>query len=655
MSMNVQEPFSSGPQPPVGGAGSPDRAETARPASRRAKIWFVVRLIEVRLRFVLLFVAVGLVVGKWEWLQNHWEAWLRPSAAAATLDSGTEFYCPMCPSVRRDSLDPGGAVPKCPICGMPLSKRKKGVPDPLTANVVGRVQLSPQRVALAGIRNAEVAVQPLTKEIRAVGTVVYDESRRARIVSRVSGYVEQLFVNKTFDNVQEGDPLAELYSPELYAAAQELLIAQRSSLPQLADTSREKLRLLGLDDREIDRILSQGAAQYRLAIRAPRAGVVIRKNVLAGDRVEMGQVLFEVADLSSVWIEADVFEREIAALQAGQQVEAEVDAVPGQRFQGRLDAIYPELRAATRTNRVRFVVDNANLLLRPGMYATVRLTTPVQELEPFRTIHIAAKAASLDAQTCIDQQQICPVTGAALGSMGDPVPVQVGDEIVYLCCAGCQSPLESDPAKYLARIRTVTDAGVLAVPDRAVIDTGDQQVVYVEREPGVYEGVLVQLGPAAGGYYAVVSGLRPGDRVAAAGAFLVDAETRLNPAAAAAYFGATGQPDRHAAHQPALPRKRETPSAEALQQLAQLAPDDRSAAMAQRWCPVTELPLGSMGPPVKLVLQGETVFLCCEGCRAGAERDAVRTVEQVRAWRALPATTPAVDPVHHETQREAGP
>jgi hypothetical protein len=204
------------------------------------------------------------------------------------------------------------------------------------------------------------------------------------------------------------------------------------------------------------------------------------------------------------------------------------------------------------------------------MFATLTLKTPVAEIEPFRTQweneqhedvlrrELAAKLAgseSSDAtaasdaqdtlQPLVELQQVCPVTGLELGAMGAPLPVAILDRLVLLCCASCKDDVLARPDYYLARLRTVTEEGVLAVPEHSVIDTGTQKVVYVERKPGVFEGVPVTLGPRAGGYYAVIDGLLAGDRVAAAGAFLIDAETRLNPATSGTYFGASGAEHKH--------------------------------------------------------------------------------------------------------------
>jgi hypothetical protein len=228
------------------------------------------------------------------------------------------------------------------------------------------------------------------------------------------------------------------------------------------------------------------------------------------------------------------------------------------------------------------------------------------------------------------------------------------------------------------------------VPQRAVVDTGSKKVVYVEREPGMFEGVEVELGPRYDDYYPVLKGLAPGDKVAAAGGFLIDAETRLNPAAAATYFGARGgpqsggrpsapsagatggpsasapstradkvpvapgeqapaltpgpspkgrgeeKPDQPPAHAPRRPKAEPeprvavaAPDAEDLKNIEQLPEADRQLAVAQRTCPVTGAPLGSMGVPVKITLRGQTVFLCCKGCAGKAKKEPEETLRRL--------------------------
>ena len=189
---------------------------------------FAIKAIEIRLRFVVILVGIGLVIGYWDRIQNVWDKWTRPAPSAnAVLSEGEEFYCPMHPNVVRDTLDAGGATPNCPICGMPMSKRNKGAAAPLAEGVLSRVQLSPYRIQLAGIQTAEISHHPLALNVRALGLVAVDERSLSRIVVRVAGYVEKLYVNESFAMVHDNDPLAEIYSPELYTAAQELLIAER--------------------------------------------------------------------------------------------------------------------------------------------------------------------------------------------------------------------------------------------------------------------------------------------------------------------------------------------------------------------------------------------------------------------------------------------
>jgi Cu(I)/Ag(I) efflux system membrane fusion protein len=532
--------------------------EAEMPTTTRQKLWFAVKAIEIRLRFIAVLVGIGLVIGYWDWIQNRWDKWTRPATAAATaLVGGQEFYCPMHPSVIRDSLDPGGAIPKCPICGMPLSKRTKGEAAPLGEGVLSRVQFSPYRVQLAGIQTVEVKHRPLEMDVRALGVVAVDERKLSRIVIRAAGYVEKLYVNESFTEVRKGEPLVEIYSPEIFTAAGELLIARSGQARNYLATARKRLQLLGLADEEIDDLVRTGEVNPAIIIRSPQSGHVFEKRIVEGDSFQAGETLFEVVDLSTVWIEGELYERDAVAVQAGQTVEVSVDAYPGRVFEGRVSLIHPHVETSTRTLRVRCEVDNPHHELRPGMFATLRFKTPIVETEPFRSelaaYHEWKQLAAAKGPVGDDQidklaalQPICAVTGLKLGSMGKPIPFVADGEIVLLCCASCDEKIAARPTFYLNRLHPVTDAGVLAIPEASTIDTGTQTVAYVERDPGVFEGVAVTLGPRADGYYAVMDGVLAGDDVAAAGAFLVDAETRLNPSASAAYFGASGSPDSKA-------------------------------------------------------------------------------------------------------------
>jgi Cu(I)/Ag(I) efflux system membrane fusion protein len=561
------------------------------PHTRWQKLRLVGLVILKRVRFIAVLAGVGMFIGYWDTVMNYWDKWTQPRRIAShELEPGHEFYCPMDPQVVRSSYEPNGDIPKCPICGMPLSERKKGGAVKLPEGITGRVQLSPERIQLAGIKTVPVEYRPMAKQTKTVGYITFDESRLSRIVSRVEGYVEKLYVDKTFAVVHEGDPLAEIYSPELYSTARELLLATRAGgVADLAASARTKLSLLGVSQREIDGIVASGEASPRLVIRSPRTGYVVSKKIVAGASVEAKMTLMEIADLSTVWIEADVYEKDIPFLQVGQKVEATVEAAPHRTFLGKLALIYPQLETATRTNRIRFELDNPRQELRPGMFATVRINTPLENLEPYKTAAVRSGSLSI-------RERVRVVSHGKESPHPNPLPEGEGTRA------------DTSPAYEF-----------LVVPERAIVDTGSKKVVYVEREPGMFEGVEVELGPREGELYPVLKGLKPGDQVAAAGGFLIDAETRLNPAAASTYFGASGGPQ--ASRPKPEPRVAvAAPSDDDLKNLDELSEADRKLALAQRVCPVTGAPLGSMGVPVKMTLRGQTVFLCCQGCVGKAKR-----------------------------------
>ena len=210
---------------------APDRIAAPRRSALK-RFLLVLKVVEVRLRFIAVLVAVGLLIGNWETIKNYWDRWTRPpSVAVRQLEAGQEFFCPMHPNVVRGTYEPNGDVPQCPICGMPLSVRRTGEKEALPPGITGRVQLTPERVQLAGIETVSVDLRPVAQQTTTVGYVAFDESRLSRVVSRVSGYVEKLYVDTTYATVSEGDPLAEIYSPQLYISVQEFLSTHKSGVP----------------------------------------------------------------------------------------------------------------------------------------------------------------------------------------------------------------------------------------------------------------------------------------------------------------------------------------------------------------------------------------------------------------------------------------
>jgi Cu(I)/Ag(I) efflux system membrane fusion protein len=460
----------------------PDQAPAPK-HSLRQNFWQVLKTVQARLRFIAILALVGAAIVYWDTLKAHYEKWTRPLFGEETaVRADTEYWCPMHPTIVRDHAD------KCPICGMPLSKRKKGegarTDEVLPPGVVSRVQLTPYRVATAGIQTTEIEYQPLSKEITTVGFVEFDERKLARITARASGKsrIDKLYVNVTGQTVQKGEPLALLYSPDLLNTVQNLLDSQQSGNRDLQRLARERLTLWGIDDDQIQQILKMGKPITQLTIRAPISGHIIKKYQVEGEYVEEGARLYDVADLSTVWIEAQVYEDEIAFLQAGLSVSATAKSFPNREFKGKVAFIHPHLDTGTRTLKVRFDMDNPQHDLRPGMYATVTLQVPVTEL------HL--------------------------------LPPDAGEKQRHAYEQGL----------------------VLAVPERAVIDTGSRKIVYREAEPDVYEGVEVRLGPRCGILYPVIQGLKAGDKVATAGSFLIDAETRLTAGVGSTYFGASSGP-----------------------------------------------------------------------------------------------------------------
>jgi membrane fusion protein, copper/silver efflux system len=534
----------------------------APPLSRWQKLRLVVKVVELRLRFIALLAITGLVFAYWDTLWNRYEKWMRPTALRHAAVAGVEYYCPMHPTVVQH--EPGA----CPFCGMPLAKRKKEEKATLPAGVTARVPLAPFRVAQAGIRTTEVAYASLAQTLTTAGNVAFDERRMANVVSKVPGKsrVETLYVNVTGQDVEAGQPLAELYSPELNQGIQELLTASRlaespaqpqtavarslvSDWREMVRASAEKLKRWGITPAQIDEILKKGQTGFKFTILSPVRGHVFKKNVVEGQEVPEGYAIFEIVDLHTVWVQAQVYEQQLGLVRVGQAVEATVDAFPGETFRGKVEFIQPHLDPSTRTVEVRYGLDNPGHRLMPGMFATVTLKTSIADTPPFRARVAADRlstGASRPASLTADEQKTCPVTSARLGSMGSPIGVDVEGRKVWTCCKECPPKLKAQPAMYLARLAPPPQDTVLSVPESAVIDTGMRKVVYVESEPGVFEGREVVLGPRVGNRFPVLDGLALGEKVAASGAFLIDAESRIDPGAGPATPGESGPPQEKA-------------------------------------------------------------------------------------------------------------
>ena len=276
------------------------------------------------------------------------------------------YYDPMRPDVHFDA--PG----KSPFMDMDLVP-KYASEGGATGGVV--VQVDPRMVQNLGIRTATATVAAVTQSLDVVGAVEVDERLIYAVESRAEGWVEQLRVRAVGEPVQKGQVLAGVYSPDLYSAQEELVLATKSGSTDLVAASRQRLALLGLSEGQIAQVVKSGTAQRQALIASPRGGVVTELNVREGQKVMPGMPLMRIADLSRVWITVEVPEALAAAVAKGRRAEARLSAVPGKVFEGRVDYVYPKLDAATRTVRARIVFENRDARLKPGMYATVAVLT----------------------------------------------------------------------------------------------------------------------------------------------------------------------------------------------------------------------------------------------------------------------------------------
>jgi Cu(I)/Ag(I) efflux system membrane fusion protein len=254
-----------------------------------------------------------------------------------------------------------------------------GEPVTLSADAANRI----------GVTYTTVSLGPLTREVRTVGQVTFDETRVKAIAPKIDGWVERLYVDFTGQAVSVGAPVLEIYSPMLVTAQEELLLAKRlasdvaagtpdavRSADELLRSARRRLAYWEIPDREIAEIERTGEVRRTLTLRAPVGGVVIEKLVLSGQKIMAGELLYRVADLSVVWVEGEVFEQDLAAVRNGLPVTAQFESFPGEQWSGRITYVYPTLDPDTRTARVRVELANPGRRLKPGMYATFLFSSP---------------------------------------------------------------------------------------------------------------------------------------------------------------------------------------------------------------------------------------------------------------------------------------
>jgi membrane fusion protein, copper/silver efflux system len=495
--------------------------EQRSPVGRRSlwqRLRGVIHLVQVRLRLPIILILAALVVGQWDLIRNYWDRLTRvvypQSIALQAVSSDTEYFCPMDPGVISDWPS------KCGVCNMSLVRRKRGEAVSLPDGVVARMQLSPNRIQLAGIQTAPASFRPLAIEYDCAGRVTIDH----------------------------GAPIVFIEVP-----------------------------------------IRQGA-----------------------------------------WIAA------------GQAAEIGVPDLPGRdAFAGQVQSVASETSSGWEHLRAAIAIKAAPGDVRAGMPVLVKFKAPVCLMEPFRLM--PADPPPLETSEprrvygCPDHPEtialapgLCPIDENTLAA----ATLVAHQRVRFWCpmhpevtalhagekCSACGG-MELKP-----RIVSFRPGGqVLAVPRSAVIDGGSKKVVFIESMPGIFDGVEVVLGPRCGEFYPVVRGLEAGQKVAVAGAFLLDAETRLNPSLASAYFGA----GRGEHHRPAAATVTARSAGEAADALAGLAAQDQALARRQKLCPVTDKPLGSMGTPARAVAKGKVVFLCCEGCEGKFNGDPLKYLAKV--------------------------
>lgn len=347
-------------------------------------------------------------------LQKTHEHTLKP---VLTAEGEIDYWtCPMHPSVRMK--DPGA----CPICGMELTPVMKDTgsgshgaphetgmpegedhsghvmegasPDAAGGKPKTEFTVSPERQQLIGVKTTPVTMRSLDRTVRTVGIVVLDETKVERVHTRFSGWVDKLYVNYTFEHVHKGQPLFSIYSPELVSTQEEYLIALRSKealsgsgYPEISggsdallEAAERRLRLWDVSQGQIDELARTGKVKENLVVYSPVSGHVLEKNVFPNSYVEPGTVLYTIADHSSVWVEADVYENEVPLVKIGDEATMTLASLPGREFTGKVTFISPHLDMKTRTAKARLEFPNPDLNLLPEMYADVVIDVPAGEM-----------------------------------------------------------------------------------------------------------------------------------------------------------------------------------------------------------------------------------------------------------------------------------
>jgi len=339
------------------------------------------------MRQKIFFISFSLIMGLFlGWLLFHSSGKNDIKAVQSAETANSKIWtCAMHPQIRMPQ--PG----KCPICGMeliPLGQRSTSSVDPAS------IHLSKEAAQLANVLTSVVTKKAPLKEVRLYGKVQADERLFQSQVAHVPGRIERLAINFTGEQVIKGQVLAEIYSPELITAQQELLetVKTKQLQPELYEASREKLRQWKLTDEQISKIENSGVIQNNFDVLSNTSGTVTARRVNTGDHVSQGTVLFDIADLSKVWIMFDAYESDLEFLHKGEKLSFTLQALPGVDFTGHIIFIDPVIDPLTRVAKVRVETGNQSGKLKPEMFATGNVSSTLPE---YRNNVVIPKSAVL--------------------------------------------------------------------------------------------------------------------------------------------------------------------------------------------------------------------------------------------------------------------
>ena len=512
---------------------------------------------------------------------------LQPSPAEAehkqpsggTEEQGEKWWtCSMHPEIR---LPKPGICPKCPMDLIPVTS---------SAGDIGEreISFSEAAIKLMEIETTAVERKFVTAEIRMVGKIDYDETRVKHITAWVRGRIDRLYVDFTGVNVKKGDHMVYLYSGELLGDQQALLAAiagaknvkpESSTLATRLKSAnveavRTRLRLRGLTDKQIAEIEESGKPVTHLTIYSPIGGTVIEKKATEGMYVDEGTHIYTVTDLSHLWVKLDAYESDLPWIQYGQDVEFFTEAYPGEVFKGKISFRDPVLNAKTRTVKLRVNVDNNEGKLKPEMFVRAVVRSKVASGDKIMAPEMAGK-------------WICPMHPAV-------VKTEAGN------CDICGMDLVTTES--LGYVVDTPKETPLVIPASAPLITGARAVVYVQvpgaRKP-TYEGREVVLGPRAGDYYIVKSGLAEGEIVVTNGNFKIDSALQIQAKPSMMNPEGAAVPGHHYGTDDTVKQLTDGPG-------------------EQKTCPVMGL---AINKDLFTVYKGKKVYFCCPGCKPEFEKN----------------------------------